>query len=53
MTLTRLTLARIVVAVLVIWVVLGLVSLLQFHGGGSVPSDGRGDRIEGLQKSSP
>jgi hypothetical protein len=39
-------LARIIVAVLVIWFVVGLIALAQFHAGGSVPGEGRGDRIE-------
>lgn len=53
MSLRRLSLVRVVVAVLVIWFVVGLVALILFHAGGSVPSDGRGDRIEGLKKRSP
>jgi hypothetical protein len=47
------TLTRIVVTVLVIWFVVGLIALAQFHAGGPVPGEGRGDRIEGLQKRSP
>lgn len=50
MTLPRTTLGRIIVAVLVIWFVVGLIALVQFHAGGSAPGDGRGDRIEDVKK---
>ena len=38
--------ARIVVAALAIWFVLGVISVVLFHGHGSAPGDGRGERIE-------
>jgi hypothetical protein len=50
MIVPRLTLARVIAVLFVLWLVISAVSLVQFHAGGSVPGDGRGDRIEGLQK---
>lgn len=46
MTLPRTTLGRIILAVLVVWFVLTVASLILFHDGGTVPGDGQGDRIE-------
>lgn len=40
------TLGRIIMAVLAIWLVVGLLALVRFHAGGSAPGDGRGERIE-------
>jgi hypothetical protein len=48
-TISRRTLALIVI-LFAVWMVISALSLVQFHAGGSVPGDGRGDRIEGLQK---
>ena len=46
MTLPRTTLGRIILAVLVLWFVLTIVSLIFFNTGGTVPGSGQGDRIE-------
>jgi hypothetical protein len=46
MTLPRTTLGRIILAVLVLWFVLTIVSLIFFNTGGTVPGGGQGDRIE-------
>jgi hypothetical protein len=40
------TLPRIMVAVLVVWFLLGVVALVVFSTGGEVPGRGQGDRIE-------
>jgi hypothetical protein len=42
----RTMLGRIILAVLVLWFVLTIASLILFHDGGTVPGDGQGDRIE-------
>lgn len=49
MTIPRLT-VTLVVILFVLWLVISALSLVQFNAGGTVPGDGRGDRIEGLQK---
>jgi hypothetical protein len=46
MTLPWTTLGRIILAVLVLWFVVGLVALVLFSAGGSVPGDGQGEPIE-------
>jgi hypothetical protein len=46
MTFPRITLVRIVVAVLAAWLLIGLVALVLFHSDGSAPGDGRGDRMD-------
>ena len=46
MTLPRTTLGRIILAVLVLWFVLTIVSLILFNTGGTVPGSGQGERIE-------
>ena len=40
------TLKRVVIAVLVVWLLLGVVALVVFNAGDSKPGDGRGDRVE-------
>jgi hypothetical protein len=46
MTFPRSTVVRVVVAVLAAWLLIGLIALVLFHGGGSAPGDGRGDRMD-------
>jgi hypothetical protein len=46
MTLPRTTLGRIILAVLLLWFVVGLVALVLFSSGGVVPGAGQGERIE-------
>jgi hypothetical protein len=46
MALPRTTLGRIILAVLLLWFVVGLVALVLFSSGGVVPGVGQGERIE-------
>jgi hypothetical protein len=46
MTLPQTTLGRIILAVLVLWFVIGVIALVLFSSGGTVPGDGQGERIE-------
>lgn len=46
MAFPRITLVRVIVAVLAAWLLIGLIALVLFHSGGSVPGDGRGDRVD-------
>jgi hypothetical protein len=46
MTFPRITLVRVVVAVLAAWLLIGLIALVLFLSGGSAPGDGRGDRMD-------
>lgn len=46
MTFPRLTFRRIILAVLVLWFVLGLVALALFSNGGTTPGQGQGQRVE-------
>jgi hypothetical protein len=48
MTFPRITLVRVIVAVLAVWLLIGLVALVLFHGGDSVPGEGHGDRKGGI-----
>jgi hypothetical protein len=50
MTFPRITLVRVIVAVVALWLVIGLVALVLFHGGESAPGQGHGDRIGGIEE---
>jgi hypothetical protein len=40
------TLRRVVVAVIVVWVLLGVVALIAFNTGDETPGGGRGETVE-------
>jgi hypothetical protein len=46
MTLPQTTLGRIILAVLLLWFVIGLIALVLFSSAGTVPGDGQGERID-------
>jgi hypothetical protein len=46
MTLPQTTFGRIILAVLVLWFLVGVFALVLLSAGGSVPGDGQGERMQ-------